>query len=274
MWSPVEFLTRALSFLERRRNAAVLAGALLGSLWLSTHSDPIAPPLRRAADMVVGPLQTVASGVMAILNVWVWKENQDLKSRLLSERMDRLALDELTLENARLRALLDFPAPAGFRTVPCSVVGLDPDPFGASLTIDRGARAGLSGHEAVVSVDGLVGTVVEVYPSRARVRMITHYEAPVGVRIERNRVLGVVEYDPGSARLMMRNVPATEEVAEGDTLISSGLGGIYPEGLYVGRVETVRLDPMGLVQEIVVIPGAHVPRLEELFILLPLVRQP
>ena len=271
MWSPVELLTRLLGFLERHRNAAVLTGSLVFSLWLFNVGQGAGPPLRRLADMALGPVQTLTSGTLALLNIWVWKENGDLQQKLLAERMDRLALDEARLEIARLRLLLDFRAPAGFRTIPCTVVAMDPEPFGASITIDRGTSAGLSGTEAVVSVDGLVGRIVEIYSSRARVRLVTHYESPVAVRVQRNRVLGVVEWDPITARLHMRNVPATEEVAEGDSLISSGMGQYYPEGLYVGQVEAVQLDPMGLVQDIVVRPGARFNRLEELFVVRPLV---
>lgn len=271
MWSPVELLTRLLGRLERHRNAVVLALSLIVSLWFYNAGQGAGPPLRRLADMVLGPVQTLTSSTLALLNVWVWKENRDLQSNLLNERVDRLALDEARLENARLRLLLDFRAPAGFRTIPCTVVALDPEPFGASITIDRGTSSGLVGDEAVVSVDGLVGRIVEIYGARARVRLVTHYESPVAVRVQRNRVLGVVEFDPVSAQLHMRNVPATEEVAEGDTLISSGMGQYYPEGLYVGRVEAVQLDPMGLVQDIRVRPGARFNRLEELFVVKPLV---
>jgi rod shape-determining protein MreC len=137
------------------------------------------------------------------------------------------------------------------------------------VTVDRGTVSGLAGGEAVVSIDGLVGHVAQLFPGRARVRLITNYEAPVSVRVQRNRVIGVLEWDPATAKLRMRNVPASEEVAQGDTLVSSGLGGVYPEGLYVGRVESVRPDPMGLVQEIVVRPGARFNRLDELFLLIP-----
>lgn len=272
MWNPVELLTRLLDLLGRHKNAAVLAGSLAVSLWLHAAAGPIGPPLRRLADTALVPVQLLTSNTLALLNVWVWKENRDLQERLLAERMDRLALDEVRLENARLRLLLDFRAPAGFRTIPCTVVAMDPEPFGASITIDRGTAAGLLGDESVVSVDGLVGRIVEIDRGRSRVRLLTHYEAPVAVRVQKSRVLGVVEWDPTTARLHMKNVPATEAVAEGDTLISSGMGLQFPEGLYVGRVEAVRLDPMGLVQDIVVRPGAHFNRLEELFVVMPLIR--
>jgi rod shape-determining protein MreC len=270
IWNPIELLTRLLALLDRHRGASVLFGSVLLSLLLFAKGESLGPPLRRLSDLAIGPVQALTSSTLALLNVWVWKENADLQARLLVERTDRVALEELRLENSRLRSLLAFPAPGGFRTIPCSVIGLVAEPFGASLTIDRGRSAGLSGGEAVVSVDGLVGRVVEVSGGTSRVRMVNHYEAPVGVRVQRNRVAGVMEWDPSAGRLSMRNVPATEEVAEGDTLVTSGLGGVYPEGLYVGRVAAVHLDPMGIVHDIAVTPGARFHRLEELFVLKPL----
>jgi rod shape-determining protein MreC len=270
IWNPIELLTRLLALLDRHRGASVLTGSVLLSLLLFAKGESLGPPLRRVADLAIGPVQALTSNTLALLNVWVWKENADLQARLLEERTDRVTLEELRLENARLRSLLQFPAPGGFRTIPCSVIGLVAEPFGASLTIDRGRSAGLEGGEAVVSVDGLVGRVVEVSGGTARVRMVNHYEAPVGVRVQRNRVAGVMEWDPGVGRLRMRNVPATEEVAEGDTLLTSGLGGVYPDGLFVGRVAAVELDPMGIVHDIIVTPGARFHRLEELFVLKPL----
>src|SRR5262249_15012219 len=163
-------------------------------------------------------------------------ENRDLRTALMKERLDRGRYAEALGENARLRALLGFPSPGGFRAIPCMVTSLDPEPLGGSISVDRGSSSGVVAGQAVVSIDGLVGSVAQVFAARSRVRVLTNYDAPVAVRIRRNRVLGVVEWDPGTARLLMRNVPATEEVAEGDTLISSGLGGVYPEGLFVGSV--------------------------------------
>ena len=271
MLSPALLLTRLLDFLERHRNLAVLIAGALVSLWLHHSAPAVGPPLRRLADTALVPVQALTSNTLALLNVWVWKENRDLQAKLLAERMDRVALDETRLENARLRLLLDFKAPAGFQTIPCTVVSLDPEPFGASLTIDKGTRGGLTGEEAVVSVDGLVGRIVEIDANRSRVLLLTHYDAPVAVRLSKSRILGVVEWDPTSARLHMRNVPATEAVAVGDTLISSGMGQLFPGGLYVGQVEEVKSDPMGLVWDIVVTPGARFNRLEELFVVKALV---
>lgn len=270
MWNPLDLVSRVLNLLDRHRGGTALAIALLTSAGLySLGSQAHIPPLRTGLDLTLGTLQTGVSAAATFMNVWIWKENRDLTTALTRERLDRLQYQEALAENARLRALLGFSSPPGYQTLPCMVVSLNPEPLGGSVTVDRGRLSGLTGGEPVISVDGLVGIVAEVFPSRARVRLVTNYDAPVAVRIVRNRVLGIVEWDPGSARLLMRNVPATEEVAESDSLISSGLGGIYPEGLFVGSVESVRPDPMGLVQEIVVRPGARFNRLEELFLLTP-----
>lgn len=270
MFDPLEYLSRILAFLDRHRSGTALV--VSASLALGLHAagrEWSPPPLRRAMDLTVGTLQTGAAGTLAFLNVWIWKENNDLRAALMKERLDRMRLDEALAENTRLRLQLGFSPPPGFLSLPCMVLSLDAEPLGGSLTVDRGTHHGLVGGEAVLSVDGLVGHVAEVFPSRSRVRLLTHYESPVSVRIMRNRVLGILEWDPVAGRHFMRNVPVAEDVAEGDTLISSGLGGIYPEGLYVGRVLGIGDEPLGLVQEIFVAPGARFNALEELFILRP-----
>jgi len=270
MWNPLDLVSRFLNVLDRHRGGTALALALLSSAGLyALGSEARIPPLRSGLDLTLGTLQTGVSGAVTFLNVWIWKENHDLKKALVEERLDRMAYQETLAENTRLRALLGFSSPPGFQSLPCMVVSLDPEPLGGSVVVDRGRGSGLVGGEPVVSIDGLVGHVASVNSSRSQVRLVTNYDAPVAVRIQRNRVLGIVEWDAGTNRLLMRNVPATEEVSEADTLVSSGLGGVYPEGLYVGQVESVRPDPMGLVQEIVVKPGAAFDRLEELFILTP-----
>lgn len=270
MFDPLELASRFLAFLDRHRSGTALTVAILVALGFhSAGSEWSPPPFRRAMDLSVGTLQAGASGALAFLNVWVWKDLTDTRSALLKERMDRVRLEEALAENARLRAQLGYEAPGNFRPIPCMVTSLDTGPLGGSITVDRGSGAGVVGGEAVMSVDGLVGHVAEVFPGRSRVRLLTHYESPVSVRIVRNRVIGILEWDPASGRHLMRNVAAPEDVAQGDSLVSSGLGGVYPEGLYVGQVVSLGADPMGLVQEIVIRPGARFHSLEELFILRP-----
>lgn len=270
MFDPLEYLSRVLSFLDRHRGGTALVIATGLSLGLHAAGRDWSPqPLRQAMDISVGTLQTGASTALAFLNIWIWKENHDLRTALMKERVDRVRLDEVMAENSRLRLQLGFSPPPTFQSVPCLVLSLDAEPLGGSLTVDRGNRHGLVGGEAVMSVDGLVGSVAEVFPSRSRVRLLTHYESPVSVRVMRNRVLGIVEWDPVSGHHFLRNVPVSEDVAAGDTLISSGLGGVYPEGLYVGRVDRIGEQPMGLVQEVFVTAGARFNALEELFILRP-----
>ncbi len=270
MWNPIDLLSRLLALLERHKSAALLGAAVLFALTLYTGGSAARfTPVRRVLDLGLGTLHTGISSAMAVLNVWVWKENSDLRNALMEERLDRLRFDEALRENERFRAMLGFLPPPSFVPLPCLIIAASPEPLGGSITVNRGTSSGLRGGEAVVSLEGLVGHVSELHGNRSLIKLVTNYDSPVAVRVERNRVLGVLEWDPATARLHMRNVPATEEVVPGDSLISSGFGGIYPEGLFVGTVESVRPDPMGLVQEIRVSPGARFNRLEELFILRP-----
>jgi rod shape-determining protein MreC len=134
--------------------------------------------------------------------------------------------------------------------------------------VDAGRRNGLTGGEPVVTPGGLVGTVDRLEGSRARVRLLRNPNSPVGVRDIRSRVVGIVEWDPGRQRLIMKFVPTQADVAEGDTLVSSGLGGIFPPGLPVGLIEKVVNSDERLTQDVVVQPFARFDRLDEVLVLL------
>jgi rod shape-determining protein MreC len=132
----------------------------------------------------------------------------------------------------------------------------------------------------VISPAGVVGRVVRVGPKAARVQLVLDLQSGVGVRIERSRVTGVVSgmavaredrssdaTESGSGELTMKYVPQLADVVVGDVVVTSGLDQIFPKGLMVGRVRTVKTSSTGLFKDIVVSPSAHFERLEEVLVL-------
>src|SRR5512132_3846238 len=105
MWNPLELFSRVLHILDRHRGGAALAAAVFASAGLySLGSQASLPPLRQGLELTLGTLQTGVSGAMTLLNVWIWKENHDLKAALVRERLDRLQFSEAQAENQRLRS--------------------------------------------------------------------------------------------------------------------------------------------------------------------------
>jgi rod shape-determining protein MreC len=120
---------------------------------------------------------------------------------------------------------------------------------------------------SVVTSQGLVGRVVEVYPSAALVQILLDRNCPVSAMIHRSRVSGILAYEGGTA-FRLKNVLWRMDVREGDIVVSSGLGGLYPKGLQLGWVSEVSSNPRDLFKEIVVEPSVDFNSLEEVFVLL------
>src|SRR5574337_611278 len=120
---------------------------------------------------------------------------------------------------------------------------------------------------AVVTPEGLVGRVVDVTPLASRVQLITDPESAVGVLVQRSRAIGVAAGSQGGA-IQIKYLPLTADVADGDRIITSGMGGVFPKGLPVGRVARSSRPANGaLFQLIEAQPYADFSRLEEVMVL-------
>jgi rod shape-determining protein MreC len=260
---------RLLGYLERRRGLAVVIAAAV-ILALGTTSAVVSRP-----PLITPLVDGVTAGFLAVSSQPLRMARYLLGPRGGSSRVMQLELEIASLrraerENKRLRAMLGYEPPAGYQTVPGRVMGLDLDPLRGVAWINVGSAAGLRGGEAVLTVDGLVGVVDEVKKGRSRVRLLRNEFTPVSVRNTRSRRLGIVEWDPGQGRLRVSQVPFQADIAKGDTMISSGLGGVFPPDLLVGTVAAVRDPPERLLKEVVLQPFGAFFRLEEVFVIVPL----
>jgi rod shape-determining protein MreC len=149
-------------------------------------------------------------------------------------------------------------------------VATEGTPWYRTVTLNRGTGDGVTLDAPVISATGVVGRVVAVGPGAAKVQLILDHEAGLGVRIERSRITAVVSGQAGFANevgnlLQMKFVPVLADVVEGDVVVTSGLDRMFPKGLMVGRVHSVKTGG-GLFKEILVVPSARFERLEELMI--------
>lgn len=188
--------------------------------------------------------------------------------RVMALELELAKLREAARENARLRSLLGYAGPPGYQIVTGRVVGLDLEPLRGVAWVDVDPRQGVTTGNAVMTVDGLAGVVDRVEGGRAYLRLLRNERTPVSVRAVRTRALGVVTWEPGRSRFRVDHVPYQAELAEGDTLVSSGLGGVFPPGLPVGTVARVESPPEQLLKEVELDPFARFHRLEEVFVLL------
>jgi rod shape-determining protein MreC len=228
-------------------------------LWVTT-------PVERAVGWVV-------SGAVGVWDGYVALRHSHERAAALTKELMQLQLERQQLlsdraEAERLRKLVSFAEASPERTyVGARVIGVR---FGTSglqlLTVDRGAQDGLAKMMPVVVAEGVVGRVQSVADHTADVLVLTDRQSNVAVRVDRTRARANVRGlgKPGAAKLdyMLR----TEDMIEGDQLVTSGTDGVFPRGLPVGKVTAIERSANGLFQEARVIPAVDVTRLEEVLV--------
>jgi len=264
----------------RHRRGVVLSIVLLGAFLLLTvqvrHDRAVVSFVRQAILFTVAPFikltAMTAGGAGA-----VWRDYVDLRkvrqdnlrlqreAAFLQQRIDQL--EEQALETRRLQGLLAMRETWRADYLAARVVGKDATNWFKTILIDRGSRSGLRRNLPVVAPDGLVGRVVEVTPSTAKVQLITDPVSAAGALMQRTRVTGIVSghLDAG---LRIRYLPLLADVAAGDEVVTSGMGGVFPKGIPVGRVISVERKSGALFQEAALQPKVDLGRLEEVLILM------
>jgi len=192
-------------------------------------------------------------------NVEILRANRDLRSRLL-------AVKEIDLENQRLKKLLDFVEADPRKVLPALVVAEDASSWARTIVIDKGQFQGIQEGAPVVVAEGVVGRIIKVAPNSSRVLLVTDAASSISGLVQRTRTRGVVR---GNGRqLNLEFALRNDLVEEEDLIITSGMGGVFPKGLIVGRVTEVQRNEFGLFQQITLAPVVDFSRLEEVLVLM------
>jgi rod shape-determining protein MreC len=190
----------------------------------------------------------------------------------LREEVDRLSqeavqIGELQRENAELRAELGFrQSNQDFTWVQARIIGFDPSNLVHAIIINKGTQDNVATGMTVVTPSGLVGQVVAVTPTTAKVLLITDVSSSVDSLIQSNQAKGVVE-GSRDGQLTMTYIPQGVKVQTGDRVVTSGLGGIYPPGLWVGTITDVRQNDVDLYQDAQLEPAVDFSRLEVVLVI-------
>jgi rod shape-determining protein MreC len=172
-------------------------------------------------------------------------ENRHLKRMVATLMNERERLLQYRAEHERLRRLAEFKEEQSFKLVPCEVVGRNLDRFQTILVLDKGKADSIAVRMPVLSYQGYVGRVIKVFDNSAWVELIASRNNPVSCIDKRSRVVGVLEWKSHSL-FELKDVSIVEDVQIGDTLITSGFGGIVPKGFLVAVVARVAHDIDGL----------------------------
>ena len=246
----------------------------LGLISASLHTSEKMSFFEALIVEVTAPVQKVVSTALnGIGSVWkgyfhlvgLQRENVALKRELKELKVKLNMYREADLANQRLRALLNFKTSIATPLLPAEVVAFDPSGWFQTILIDKGSNDGLVRDMAVVSADGLAGRVIGVSQHHAKVLLILDVNSAVDGLVQRSRARGVLvglDHD----RCLLKYVQRNEDVQVGDQVITSGMGGVFPKGLLLGKVREVVRGNSGLFQSVEVEPAVNFSRLEEVMV--------
>lgn len=200
------------------------------------------------------------------------RQNEQLRQDNDLLRQEVRALGETGRENLRLRQLLNVKERSAFRAITARVIGRDASNWWKSLQIDRGSNDGLADNMAVLNADGLIGKTVSVTRGQARVLLLIDPNCKAAAFLQDTREPGVVSgVDSAfniSPRLTMTYVNRDAKVTPGESVITSGLGGVFPKGILIGTTARARMNRQtGMYQDVDITPAVDFRRLEEVIVI-------
>lgn len=233
------------------------------SLVSTTVLQPIQLGISSMTDDVGGVVDTVQR-VRSLAS-----ENEQYKDQIDSLNSQLAQMRELQVENQDLRNLVGLEQQSGQgNLIPSLVIAQDDAPYVEAVTIDKGMTDGVKNGDVVVTQAGVVGRVEEVDPTSSKVRLITDINSSIAVRLQtQDRTTGVLRGQSKGNLLVIAYIQQTDTVSPGDVVITSGLGGLFPEGLVVGQVSGVQKNDADPFQSAVVSPATDMSKLERLYVL-------
>lgn len=206
-----------------------------------------------------------------------YEDNQRLKSQISSLEELEAQNEILQSENEELSALLDLqPSLVGKNVIASSVISRSPDTWLDSITIDVGTNSGIEENMSVMTESGLVGHVTEVSATSSKVQLLITENnqmknVAVSIQTDDGIVSGILsDYDEKTQELILKQVPNDAKVSEGNTVTTSGLGGVSPDGLIIGEVTSASSDNFGLSQSVRVKPAADFKDIRSVLVIMTL----
>ncbi len=232
--------------------------------------------LGRVGISFVAPFQEIVTRSMRFTR-GIWQnyfflvsaahENQSLKKSLNQFVEKDNEWHEIGLANARLRNLLNFQKAPTHRVVAAEVIAKDPSGWFKTVIIDKGRSDGLQKGLPVVLPTGIAGQVIEVSGRYAKVMLIIDRNSAVDALVQRSRARGIIK-GASADQCRFEFVLRKHDVQIGDTVIASGLDGVYPKGLRIGRVSDLSERSSDIFYEITVTPFVDYEKLEEVLVIL------
>ncbi|HTV84765.1 MAG TPA: rod shape-determining protein MreC [Dyella sp.] len=274
--------------LAREESSPLFAGTAAGTLRLIfylalamvlmvlDHRNGWLLRLRYASAIVVEPVYRLAAlpvdGMRALSVAFadrrtLTEQNQRLREDLLLANAKLNRLSAVAQQNERLKELLDTQHSLDLRVQMARVIGVDLGAYRYRMLINLGARDGVKAGQPVIDAHGVMGQVVDVLPTSSVVMLVTDPDHALPVMIERTGLRTIAYGSRNGEQLTLPMIPIAADVRPGDKLLTSGLGGRFPEGFPVGEVRTVGPSQTGMFLEAHAQPSADIDRSDEVLLL-------
>ena len=265
------------SFLWRNRVILTGGALIVLSLYLMTagvrQGDRVGAPARGMLE-VLRPVEAgtanFGAGLRSIYHdylnlVHVRQENERLIAELARVKAEQARMAELEAENRHLTELLELRDVLGADAIAANVIGSDATGISHTLILGQGSASGLRPGMAVLSNEGVVGRIIETSPHASRVLLIDDHNSALDGFDQRSRARGIVAgmVDDG---IIMKYVDRSQDIKAHDTIVTSGLDGIFPRGLLVGTVNGVHREGPGLFLAVQLAPAVSFRELEQVLV--------
>jgi rod shape-determining protein MreC len=276
-----------MDFLRQYKNALFLIAVLLAQaialavqvrrpLDAAQPDGPSVRLIRMWAMTAVTPVERVTHAIdSGVGHAWsdyidlrhVRQQNKELQQQLMRVRIDEAAIAEDALQGRRLQAMLGFRESYVGSTVAAQVIGASGSEQSHMLTIDKGSRDGLKPDMAVITQDGVVGKLRDVFPTTSEVLEINDQSSGAGVLLASTRIRAILR-GTLTGRVQIGNLTADSRIQPGEQVLTSGGDQVYPRGLPVGVVESIAPDPEHQpYMAIRVKPAVDLDRVEEVLVI-------
>lgn len=230
----------------------------------------ITTPARMAGNLVSAPFNAIGNIFGNLTASRATLDELEAENAELTARVAELAEYQATSE--RLEQLLDLQSTYNLQSTAARIIGQSSDAWSDTVTIDKGSLDGISENMPVTNSTGVIGQVIEVAPNASTVRLLTDEGSGVSAMIQDTRAQGMVQGQPDGT-LRMDYVSVDADVKEGDIIITSGIGGVYPKGLPIGTVASVTKNSNDVYYTIIVSSASRTESNEEVLVITSLTEE-
>ena len=221
-------------------------------------------PIQRLVSLPVEIVEQIHETVVSYSELT--KENKLLKEEQLVNSIKLLKLESLENENIRLRGLLENSFKLGEQVLVAELLSVNLVPYEHVMVVNKGSRFGVHEKQAVIDANGIVGQVIRSLPLSSEVMLITDPNHAIPVQVNRNGLRTIAIGSGQLDRLNLPFLPNNADIVPGDLLVTSGLGGTFPQGYPVAVVDNFTAQPNKPFANIYATPKAKLDRIRELLV--------